>query len=445
MDDKDRMFADMADNNRINQAKQLALIAAKIAVLGVGIHGKGILGAIGKGVQKGPNIAGTTFDVGGKEAAKQAAAKTTAGKIKDKATTTLITNGTKEGFVKKAETTIFQKTKKIPTKEIKNMMREGIVTGASNEVKKSASKAPGSGAALKIVDKSKAFLSNIAQGLNSFKHLRAGDPNGAINFTSGLLLGEWNLTHGTINYANNVLRGKIKPGRSVLKAQASVSEMTLREDKINNLVKNNLDILKKAGVKNIPEKFTTKHAQDTFMKGSVSKEISEKTAWSKNLEEYKSLRKEINQLGPSVRAINRGSLNINEEKEKLREITLQQELKYEQLKTLTADEGLSALLANKTAEEVMTRNFIIALNFQNLENKDKAFRLIGDFQGMDNRKTLIIADCQAQLNEGVDYLDGSVTITTSNLLKETKNMLSRAKREADEDGDEEDINRMRKA
>jgi len=449
MSDLDRIFAKNQDSNRINQAKQIAVTAANIAMLAVGIHGKGVLGKMAGNMPTPPP--GTIFDVKGKEMAAKLAADAVAQRTKEEVAKTVLNKnvGTrvketlKNGFDKAKAT-----TKKLDKEKILSTLKKGAEVGGKgalsgvrseviSEVKKQLP--PEATSLLEAQGK----LSGIRNSLNAFKTTLHVDANVIINTISKITLGKPELTRGVVGYTNKVLTGTVGPGKSTLKAQEMVATMTDLENKTNGVVEKNLKILKTSGIKDLPAKAVTKKEQEAVMQRQVPDKILKETDWLKNKTEFLTLRSDIDGLGSKIVAINRGSFHIAKETENLRLLGEQQEDLLEQVKTFVQHDNKLDLISNKTPEEIMNKNFLTSLDIPNVKY---AYKMVDDYARMGTRKNLLTGELQAQLTEGsaqMGYLAGR---TTSDLLADTKKMLENSKQEAeDEERSEAAIKRMLKA
>lgn len=172
MRELDRMLADNQNSNRMNQLKLIAKTSAEVALLAVGIQGKGLL-VKATGNMKTP---GPILDFGSKATAKEmtvAAGK----KIKEGAVKTL----------KKGTETLGNK-----------------IVGRIPEIRD--------------LKKAQQGLASIKDALASFKGGLSGDANGKINAASKLVFGEGDLTHGVVGYGEKVLKAaEGKPSNYALK------------------------------------------------------------------------------------------------------------------------------------------------------------------------------------------------------------------------------------
>jgi hypothetical protein len=468
MSDLDRMFANNQDSTRMNQAKQIAKSTAEIALLAVGIHGKGVLGKTAGNLAT--PAAGSAQDIGGLEAAKIKATKDAA-RIKATNETarmkaanaaskrpgaatpkpgydTLYEAGKKKlndaKFLHPKENIVGQALEKLDKEKISHAFGKGaefVGRGVLSQVGAEAKKQLPPEVSDLI--KTRSELGGIRNSLDAFKGLSSLDTNGVINGIAKLTLGKPDLTHGVVGYANKVLKGLVAPGKKTLEAQTAMAKMHELESTTNTLVDKNLKILKDNGLEAPLKKASTKEEQETLMATKVPDKILKNTDWLKNKEEFSSSRKDIDALSSKVGALKRGSLDIAEETENLEIIDKAQEGRLQKVRTLVEADGKAALISMKAPEELMNKAFLTSLN---LSQAEAAYEEMAIYQNMNTVKNLLTNDLQAQLTEGMGHLDSMIGKTTADLLNDTKKMFETAKKDAeDEDRSEADIRRMRKA
>lgn len=468
MSDLDRMFANNQDSTRMNQAKQIAKSTAEIALLAVGINGKGVLGK--KAGNLATPAAGTVHDVGGVEAARIATAKEAARiKAANEATRMRTANAAskrpgaatpKPGydnllgaagkklndakFLHPKANIVGKALEKLDKEKISHALGKGaefVGKGALSQVDAEAKKQ----LPPEISDliKSRSELGGIRNSLDAFKGIASLDTNGMINGIAKLTLGKPDLTHGVVGYASKVLAGTVAPGKKALEAQGALVKIHELEDTANTLVEKNLKILKTSGLKDIPTKTITKKEQEALMNREVPDKILKETDWLKNKEEFLTSRKDIDALSSKLGALKRGSLDIAEETEKLGIIDKAQEGRLQKVRTMVEADGKAALISMKAPEELMNKAFLTSLN---LTQAEAAYEEVAIYQNMNTVKNLLTNDLQAQLTEGMGHLDAMIGKTTMDLLNDTKKMFETAKKDSeDDDRSEADIRRMRKA
>lgn len=180
----DRMLADNQNSTRMNQAKLIAKTTAEVAMLAVGVNGKALLSKAAGNLKTARPI----LDFGkGK----------TAGQILGNAGKGL--NKGSEMLGKAAFETVKNKTINKVKNDIKATLPEATLE------------------ALESLEKVSATTKNI---LETFKKAAASphDANGVINSVSAVALGEGDLSHGVIGFADKVLKAaEGKPKNYALK------------------------------------------------------------------------------------------------------------------------------------------------------------------------------------------------------------------------------------
>lgn len=203
MSDLDRMLADNLTSTRMNQAKQIAKATAEVAMLAVGVNGKAILSKAASSLKPALSTgAKAGYDTLGK-------------RVFDKAKVVL-----KEGSKKLVPT--LNKGVEIAGKEVVGQIKSKV----EGEIKQQL---PPEMITLIEAQEKLSATKNI---LNSFKALPKG-PNETINAASQIALGEADLTHGVVGYAEKVLKkAEGKPRNYALKVitggEAQIDHMITR-------------------------------------------------------------------------------------------------------------------------------------------------------------------------------------------------------------------------
>jgi hypothetical protein len=434
MNQLDRMLADNQTSQRMNQAKQLAKTAASIAFTA---GATAALGALGKASGAVGKVAGAGAKATGVMVKATTAAKATGGVRtgyqtlfdlgKEKLKNPAFRAGLKKGLKESREF-----IKKEAVAEVKGKIKEEVQKQLPDDAKEP----------VQALLKADTTLGGLKNSLEAFKGLASKDTNKIINGLSKITLGSPNLTHGVVGSANKVLSGKVN-SPSAIKAKEAVAKMTELENQTNTLVEKNLNILKAAGIKALPEKITTRKGQATLMNKEVPAEVLKATDWLKNKAEFLALRKDIAYLGPQVVAIKRGTFDIAKEITTLEKIEEDQKVLVEQVKTMIDHEEKTPLILDLAPEKLMNKEF---LAFLNLTNGETAYKNAEAYQALATKKELLTDDLQAQLAEGTEQLKQVRKSLASDLLGDTKKMFETSKKDAeDDDRGEVDIREMRKA
>lgn len=131
---------------------------------------------------------------------------------------------------------------------------------------------------------------------------------------------------------------------------------------------------------------------------------------------------------------------------RLEAINENQKDQVELVKTFFAHDGKTALLVNKTPEEIMKKEFITSAK---LTNGKYALEIAQNYSAVASLNKLRVADLQTQLAKGEDRVALVRGQTTADLLKDTKALLEATEKDEEEkeaeERSEEAIKKMLKA
>lgn len=314
MSELDRILENNQTGMRMKQAQQLLKIAAEVALLAVTSGASGALSKAGAGVSKaagaGAKVGAGLGSATGKELAKRG-----------------FSEGLKKGLNMSGKAVLEQGKNKV-IREVGNKIKEQLPDGTLT--------------ALERAESLKKSADNTKNILESFKNIKApNDANGIINAASAVLLGEKNLTHGVVGFANLGVR--------------VVGKATTRLQAINENQKDSVELVK----------------------------------------------------------------------------------------TFFAHDGKTALLVNKSPEEIMSKKFIVSAN---LTNGKAAIKIAENYSAVNSLNKLRVADLQTLIAKGEEKLGYMVGQTTADLLKDTKAILESAEEDAGgDDRSEAAIKRRLKA
>jgi hypothetical protein len=451
MDDRDRIMMENANNIHVDSAKKLISVAVDVLVLKGAVTGKKMLGEAGMKVGKksveliptsGQELKKTVIIDGKNVKTASAAGKTATNatwKMAEKETI-----GKKIGTAEATGRKVKTNNKKINLKKSmllnasKKLIKEEIITDATSRVAKEGGVSEEVGTLMKT----RKFLGRLQSGRTlTLSHEGGFDADKLVNSVSGMLLGNPNKTHGGLSASKWLT--KDAPREHLIEVGEQAKEKLPDVEKsIKESLDKNKKILEDKKIE-VPENLNDKKAQDAFMKRKdLPEEILKDESWIKNREEYLSLRKEEEGLLRKIDIGERPAIDIEEEIGKIDKKTIEQRAMLDQMKTISVVNGTDDLLKGKSIPEIMSNEFVESMDMAHPED---AYKLVADFNKLEEEKKTIASNCQEQLNEGINYLTYAQEKTTKSLLKDAKKILSSAHYDATSDGDEEDIRRMRKA